>query len=282
MALFKVNPHQDIITRCKVYALNPDVDLWHFISDGRLNHVNNSLTRDYCFEYQYNQDLTERNDVVLRCPHKFFKLEPKKQNRLTIYTAFASLSLLFLLLTFLVYCFLPDFKNLHGKIVLMNIASIVCVMVFLLGIFNSKTNINLTLCTVIGYFGYFSHIAMFSWMTVMSVDLGWTFSRSETPRRSTDKSKLLLYSVLAWGLPVLLTITLATLQAILPPDQALNPGIGTKKCFLSWKTGAQPLYFYYIPVLLLMIANSTNFIIVVVFIVRSKRKSSVARKSSHR
>ena len=270
------------MTRCSVYALKPHVDLWHFTSDGRLNHVNNTLTRDYCFEYQYNENLTERSDIVLRCPQKYFKLEPKDQSRLAIYSTFAGLSLFFLVLTFLVYCILPDFKNLHGKIVLMNIASIVCVMAFLLGMFNSKNNINMTFCTFIGYFGYFSHIAMFSWMTVMSVDLGWTFSRSETPRRSTDKSKLLLYSILAWGLPALLTLTLAILQASLPPGEGMNPGIGTKKCFLSWETGAQPLFFYYIPVLLLMIANSVNFIIVVVFIVRSKRNTSVARKSSHR
>ena len=270
------------MTRCSVYALKPHVDLWHFTSDGRLNHVNNTLTRDYCFEYQYNENLTERSDIVLRCPQKYSKLEPKDQSRLAIYSTFAALSLFFLVLTFLVYCILPDFKNLHGKIVLMNIASIVCVMAFLLGMFNSKNNISLSLCTFIGYFGYFSHIAMFSWMTVMSVDLGWTFSRSETPRRSTDKSKLLLYFILAWGLPALLTLTLAILQASLPSGVGMNPGIGTKKCFLSWETGSQPLVFFYIPVLLLMIANSVNFIIVVVFIVRSKRNTSVARKSSHR
>ena len=272
------------MARCSggVYALNPDLDLWHFTSDGKLNHVNKSLTRDYCFEYQYNEDLTKRSEVVLRCSQKSFKLEPKNQTRLIIYSSFISISLFFLFLTFLVYCVLPDFKNLHGKIVLMNIASIVCVMAFLLGMFNSKTNISLTVCTIIGYFGYFSHIAMFSWMTVMSVDLGWTFSRSETPRRSTDKSKLLLYSVLAWGLPTLLTTTLAILQASLDPGETMNPGIGAEKCFLSWKTGDQPLFFYYIPVLLLMVANSFNFVVVVVFIVRSKRKTSVARKSSHR
>ena len=258
------------------------MDLWHFTSDGSLNHVNNSLTRDYCFEYQYNEDLTERSDIVLRCPQKHFKLEPTNQIRLAIYSTFAGLSLFFLVLTFLVYCILPDFKNLHGKIVIMNISSIVCVMTFLLGMFNTKTNISLTLCTVIGYFGYFSHIAMFSWMTVMSVDLSWTFSRSETPRRSTNKSKLQLYSIFGWGLPTLVTLALAIFQASLSPGVGMNPGIGTKKCFLSWETGSQPLYFYYIPVLLLMIANSANYIIVVVFIVRLKRKTIFARMSSHR
>ena len=245
--------------------------------------MNNTLTRDYCFDYQYNEDLTERSDIVLRCPLKDFKLVPKKQNQLAIYSAFAGLSLFFLLLTFLVYCLLPDFKNLHGKIVLMNIASIVCVMIFLLGMFNSKTSINLALCTVIGYFGYFSHMAMFSWMTVMSFDLRWTFSQWKTARRrSTDRRKLLLFSIFAWGLPMLITLTLAILQASLAPGEVMNPGIGTKKCFLSWETGSQPLYFYYIPVLLLMIANSANYIAVVVFIVRLKKNTNVARISLHR
>ena len=52
------------------------MDRWHFTYDGRLNHVNNTITRDYCFEYQYNEDLTERSDIVLRCSQKFSKLKP--------------------------------------------------------------------------------------------------------------------------------------------------------------------------------------------------------------
>ena len=126
-------------------------------------------------------------------------------------------------------------------------------------------------------------MAMFSWMTVMSFDLRWTFSRWKTARRrSTDRRKLLLFSIFAWGFPMLITLTLAILQASLPPGEVMNPGIGTKKCFLSWETGSQPLYFYYIPVLLLMIANSANYIAVVVFIMRLKRNTNVARMSLHR
>ena len=81
---------------------------------------------------------------------------------------------------------------------------------------------------------------------------------------------------------MLITLVLAILQVSLAPGEVMNPGIGTKKCFLSWETGSQPLYFYYIPVLLLMIANSANYIAVVVFIVRLKRQTNVARMSSHR
>ena len=81
---------------------------------------------------------------------------------------------------------------------------------------------------------------------------------------------------------MLLTLTLAILQVNLPPGEVMNPGIGTKKCFLSWETGAQPLFFYYIPVLLLMIVNSVNYIIVVGFIVRLKRKTNFARTSLQR
>ena len=34
-----------------------------------------------------------------------------------------------------------------------------------------------SLCVSLGYFGYFSSMGMFSWTTIMSFDLGWTFTR---------------------------------------------------------------------------------------------------------
>ena len=66
---------------------------------------------------------------------------------------------------------------------------------------------------------------------MMSFDLGWTFTHSEAPRHSSDCHKLRLYSVVAWGLPGLLTLSLAFLQAILPWHSEFSPQIGHRKCF---------------------------------------------------
>ena len=273
----------DLMQRCRgrIYLLDPSLDDFHFMPDGRMS-VNSVVTRNYCYDYKYNKEWSNRTEVILRSSEAcdIEQPEPEASVIIPIYTSFASISLVFLVATFAVYWFIPEFDNLHGRIVRMNITSIVFVMVFIIGAFNTRSNLNLEVCTVLGYFGYFSTVSMFSWMTAMSSDLGWTFSRSERPRRSSDIFKFRLYSGLAWGLPTCLTILLATLQALLPRNSALNPDIGHDKCFLSWHSGLQPLYFFYVPVLALMVTNSVTFLVVVTCIVRTKRSVVVARKSS--
>ena len=213
-----------------------------------------------------------------------------------LYSSICTFSLICLFCTFLVYWLIPSFNNLHGKIVVMNIICIALETLFIIVIFNigKITTIKLgkfdLVCTLLGYFSYFSTISMFSWMTMMSFDLGWTFTHSEAPRHSSDCHKLRLYSVLAWGLPGLLTLSLALLQALLPWHSEFSPQIGHRKCFLWWGNegwvmdggGHQPIYYFYIPILLLMLTNTTIFLVIVISIFVAKGKTKVARRSTNR
>ena len=52
---------------------------------------------------------------------------------------------------------------------------------------------------ITGYSGYFFTMSMFSWMTVMSFDLCWTFMRAKVPRRGSARLKFAIYSAIAWG-----------------------------------------------------------------------------------
>ena len=60
-------------------------------------------------------------------------------------------------------------------------------------------------CIVLGYLGYLTNLSMFAWMTVMCVDMSWTFYKEQL-YRGTQTRKLFLYCVIGFGLPSLMTI----------------------------------------------------------------------------
>ena len=109
-------------------------------------------------------------------------------------------SLIFLFITMFVYMTLPSLKNLHGKIVLSNVTSILLTTKLLLIIYNVKKQDNFEeslqkreeeeflilvpscVCVGLGYALYYTGISMFCWMSVMCIDLCWTFARATIPR----------------------------------------------------------------------------------------------------
>ena len=105
-------------------------------------------------------------------------LDPQDDTLRLVYTVSAVLSTLFLIITALVYIKLPELGNLHGRIVLSNVVTITLVTLYLLLVYNASYLLSDPLCVLIGHLGYFLTISMFSWMTVLSFDLFWTFTNA--------------------------------------------------------------------------------------------------------
>ena len=95
-----------------------------------------------------------------------------------INTVLGLLSILLLLLTLLDYILLTELHNLHGYLVTSNIIVNILQTTFLLVVFNFSHWLEDQTCKVVGYLGYFLTMAMFAWMTVLSIDLAWTLNRS--------------------------------------------------------------------------------------------------------
>ena len=95
-----------------------------------------------------------------------------------INTVLGLLSILLLLLTLLVYILLPELHNLHGYLVTSNLLVNILQTAFLLLVFNLSHWLPDMACQILGYLGYFLTMAMFAWMTVLSIDLAWTLNRS--------------------------------------------------------------------------------------------------------
>ena len=181
-------------------------------------------------ESDFRGEETEE-EAVLSC------LGPYLDTVRLVNTLSGTVSCIFLFITFLVYIKLPELNNLHGKIVLSNIVSILLVTLYLSLVYHLPSLLTDLACKVLGYLGYFFTISMFSWMTIMSFDLCWTFLTSSPPGSTPALVKFLSYSILAWGGSGLLTATVLAMDLILPPTSTIRPAVGSTKCFLQ--AGAQ-------------------------------------------
>ena len=113
-------------------------------------------------------------------------------------------------------------------------------------------------------------------MTVMSLDLCWTFLRAKVPRRSSILAKFILYSVVGWGSPAIMTSGLVAIDHVFTSGvgrvywpRGFNitlPNVGRDKCFL---TDASHGVFLHFPIMLLMVINGILFIITSSSIYRS-------------
>ena len=185
-------------------------------------------------------------------------------------------SCVFLVITFLVYVSVPELNSLHGKIVISNVVSILFLTAYLVLVYHGSHTLAPLQCKIFGYIGYFFALSMISWMTVMSLDLCWTFLRAQVPRRSSATIKFIIYSVAGWGLSLLLTLGLVMVDT-LEPDSLQVPGlghltitsprVGEEKCFLSDR--AQGLYLH-LPSLILMLVNAVLFLVTIITIYRSE------------
>ena len=157
-------------------------------------------------------------------------------------------------------------------------------------------------CIVLGYLGYLTNLSMFAWMTVMCVDMSWTFYKEQL-YRGTQTKKLFIYCVIGFGLPSLMTIfacicqvfiirclililiktsiiflTIFYLQAFVNENSDFNPEIGVKICFVD-TIGQKQLVFFHLPVFLTLLINFVGFIFTLRILLKSNNENRTRSKS---
>ena len=232
------------------------------VSNGSLYQPDRGFVNDFCIDNvltskgELGKIVVECHDVTLStssCLDKHggtFRLAN---------TISCSVSIVFLAITGFVYLSVPELDNLHGKILLSNVFSSTCLTVYLLIVYNTN-NFSDVLCILLGYFGYFSTMSMFFWMTIMSFDLCWVFKQPTVPRRNSKTRKFLLYSVVAWGTSGLATIGvfLADMDSNVTLPDTIKPNIGRDKCFLQNSSHG---IFLHLPIFILIVMNGVFFLI---------------------
>ena len=253
-------------------------DTFYLLQNGSLYHEEYGTTDDFCLDNTFDQ-FGQVVEIALKClkgqdiveikHSEGFVDEPESLDQYFSFlrlcnTISGCISCLFLIITFLVYIFVPELNNLHGKIVISNVFSIFFLTAYLLLVYNFSHLLPHLACKVAGYFGYFFTISMFSWMTIMSFDLCWTFMRAKVPRRGSALVKFVIYSAVAWGSSAATTLWIILADQIMEEENDnqrrffTKPNVGKLKCFLQ--DDAQGI-FLHLPCMFLMMINIIFFTI---------------------
>ncbi|RVE50936.1 hypothetical protein evm_004503 [Chilo suppressalis] len=188
------------------------------------------------------------------------------------------ISCVFILVTCAVYAWLPELRNLHGR-VLMAYLLCLCVGFSLFAtmqILLYVDNISATTCVGLTIGIYFSLLSAFFWLNVMSFDIWWTFSgkRGLSLEKLSIKGRFYAYALYAFGIPTVLTILLTALEfSGLPPHPWL-PMLRHQGCFIY---GTSKLIYFYGPIVILCLANMVFFILTAVKITQIKQQTSVLK-----
>ncbi|XP_065081426.1 G-protein coupled receptor Mth2-like isoform X2 [Ochlerotatus camptorhynchus] len=250
-----------------VYELDHPGDKWSLARNGSIIYDDKLYTRNrYCF---MQNNLSE---PVM----PFVCFETQEEFKYALYPIGMLLSVPFLLVTFFVYACIPELRNMHGK-------SLMC---YVLGLAVGYTVLSLVQmaifegkslpCMFLGYMVYFWFMVSFFWLNVMSFDIYWTF-RGVRGAKSTERKKFALYSLYAWGCPLLLTSIALIIDNTELLPLSYRPSIGVTRCLVAEDKYVE-FFYLYLPLLLLVLANVVFFVITATRIIKIQRETSMVRR----
>ncbi|XP_039309688.1 uncharacterized protein LOC120358710 isoform X2 [Solenopsis invicta] len=259
--------HPRIYIPCKKIHRFWDPDEW----EERMSSKSNGHTNDrHCF------------DVVEDKVNNFYRFELLycdeyigKQNY--IYTspnwrfAIFIVKCLFLLMTLLVYAYLPNLQNIHGKTVICYVSSLLLSTAFIfsrdLRVKITNEQLGKTSCKALAYIDFFFVCSTHFWLNVMCFDIWRTFGTLRENRIINNRKKrkqFLLYCLYAWGIPLLQSILtiVADNMDVLPDFLKLSFDVfDCRFAYEPYWDNYGELIFFYGPLMILMISNIVFFIL---------------------
>ncbi|XP_030756609.1 G-protein coupled receptor Mth2-like isoform X6 [Sitophilus oryzae] len=222
--------------------------------------------KDFCIEHDGESVGDSYSLVILGC------FEPESQ-----YKGYLGMiiSMPFLLMTFLVYLVLPE-KNVHQVALMFYVLHLLLAYVCLVTINLSP---HLDFCHAAAYMTLFFFVVSFFWMNVICFDIWYTFSggRGYGSKKSSEKRKLILYTLYAEGLPLLHLLVVYLMDRYMDTDSIHKPNIGVTKCFLA--DGFPNLWYFYGEASISVIANIVFFIFTALKIRQVKKETSMLKQN---
>ncbi|CAH2095979.1 unnamed protein product [Euphydryas editha] len=219
----------------------------------------------FCIEYEVDETVI---------PKYWTYIENDSLEKPNIYHTIALLvSSVFLLIVLIVYILLPELRNLVGLILMAYVLSLMGAFISLaslqIGEYSDAECLCLTAVT------YFSFLATFCWMNVMSYDIWWTFrgyAKARPIHRRGEKFKFAMYCLYAWGIPLLMAVGLVVIgnTDLSHMPWFIKPQVPQLGCFIE---GGQKLVYLYIPMLILIISNWLFFLLTAFNIWRLNRST---------
>ena len=130
------------------------------------------------------------------------------------------------------------------------------------------------LCFTLGVLKYYAFLSSFVWMTCVAGDTWWALRRSRICRQK--EPNLLRYLLIGWLLPLILTITILSID-ILAADTSLAPQFGGRGCWIRRKLPL--ILFFFVPFFISVTSNIMFFLLTVRFLEIAFLESNVLRKS---
>ncbi|XP_045772430.1 G-protein coupled receptor Mth2-like [Maniola jurtina] len=224
---------------------------------------------DFCVDYVVTDETTGDVEVY----NLLVMASTEEVGVQSYYYYYLITSCVFLILVLLVYMILPELRNLGGMILMAYTSSLLMGFI-LLAVMQSG---DIVKCIELTASIYFFLLATFCWMSVMSVDIWWTFrgyAKARPIHRRGESFKFCMYCLYGWGLPGVMTIGLVVVNEadLSHMPWIIKPLIPKGGCFLQ---EGQKLVYLYIPLLFLILSNWLFFLMTAYNIRRLMRGTAV-------
>ncbi|XP_022091240.1 uncharacterized protein LOC110979592 [Acanthaster planci] len=200
-------------------------------------------------------------------------LEPSIRRALSF--AGSCLSLLALTATFVTYCVFPELRNTAGKSTMNLVAALfVAILLFLLAGYLKQ---NHAVCVAGAAVAHFAWLAVFAWMTVLSISVAYTLGSkvASRPNRRRGIDRILVaYMCLAYGIPFIIVSTCMTVQFCDCTDLPTIYADGG----ICWITDATVrVVVFAIPVAMSLALNIVLYLYTVIIFRKNRYMSKAAR-----
>ncbi|XP_037294540.1 G-protein coupled receptor Mth2-like isoform X3 [Manduca sexta] len=231
---------------------------------------------NYCIDTFVHEDSSGERTTQLDALICF--AEKQEENHYVLSFTCMIISCVFILATCAVYAWLPELRNLHGRVLMAYLLCLFVAFAFMatMQIMLTIDNISSNACAVLTFIIYYWLLVAFFWLNVMCFDIWWTFSgkRGMSLEKLSIRARFLAYSAYAFSIPTALTILLAALEFSGLPSHPLLPMIRQQGCFIY---GTSKLIYLYGPIVVLCVANLIFFVLTAVKITQIKRQTSVLK-----
>lgn len=185
-------------------------------------------------------------------------------------------SLPFLLITFCVYGFIPELRNLHGKSLMCYVFGLSVLYISLSVVQLEETFMPETIsCVLTGYMINISVLLCFFWLNVMCYDI-WSTFRGGIRGRGGDRKRFIFYCLYAFGVPFILTGLLYLVDNLSFIPDVMKPLMGIQRCWIQNNRLVEAVYIY-LPISVILMANIIMYSITAYKIYQVQKETSVIR-----
>ncbi|XP_046390058.1 probable G-protein coupled receptor Mth-like 10 [Ischnura elegans] len=137
--------------------------------------------------------------------------------------------------TIAVYACIPELRNLHGKMLMSHLTSLLAADIVCIFAIIYSLEVGLDWCLFFGFGIQFFFLSSFFWLNIICYDIFITFRQFgplKLMRPAEEKRKMIMYSLYAWGAPVIILAVSVTLELVpgLPPS-TIKPDFRLNICW---------------------------------------------------